>query len=371
MGQESETKVYKIELTPLEPYTFGTDQGLPFNGIENSKGKESYYVLSKTVPEQTTIWGMLRYVMLQEANLVKPDFGYSDDNTRRKMEALIGKDSFSFASEIEQNFGRLIGISPIFLKDPDEKLYMKNPQNNKSTMEYCPIEMEDAARKSSKGEIHFPKNGEYDAKEGTAQGWIRIEPLTQQEKQERVISMPVEEKLYTAIRKTGTDDAFFKRKAFSMKKGYAFVVYAEVKEDQERVFPKITVCYMGLKKSAFKFEASLTDKKTIQEVVDAVSNKFKKNGPQWTIAMSDIVLPTEEDQKYSDDFYIVSGRKIQNLETQYQHTEGGYARRLKRSKIQYNLLDSGSVFYGTCTLKLDNRNHKKLGYNYLISTKQS
>lgn len=202
MGEELKTKVYKIQLTPLEPYTFGTDQGLSFAGIENSRGKESYYVLSKMVPEQTTIWGMLRYVMLQKANLVESDFGYSDDNKRKKMETLIGKNSFSFASKTEQDFGRLIGISPIFLKDPAEKMYMKNPQNNKSTMEYCPIEMEDAARKSSRGKIHFPKKGEYDAKMGTAQGWIRIEPLMKQEKQERVISMPVEEKLYTAIRKT-------------------------------------------------------------------------------------------------------------------------------------------------------------------------
>ena len=84
MGEELKTKVYKIQLTPLEPYTFGTDQGLSFDGIENSRGKESYYVLSKMVPEQTTIWGMLRYVMLQKANLVESDFGYSDDNKRKK-----------------------------------------------------------------------------------------------------------------------------------------------------------------------------------------------------------------------------------------------------------------------------------------------
>ena len=91
---------------------------------------------------------------------------------------------------------------------------------------------------------------------------------------------------------------------------------------------------MGLKKSAFKFEASLTDKKTIQDVVDDVSNVFKNAGSQWTIAMSDIVLLAEGDQKYGDDFYIISGRKIQNLETQYQSTERGYAKRLKRSKVQ-------------------------------------
>ena len=97
---------------------------------------------------------------------------------------------------------------------------------------------------------------------------------------------------------------------------------------------------------------------------------FKNAGSQWTIAMSDIVLLAEGDQKYGDDFYIISGRKIQNLETQYQSTERGYAKRLKRSKVQYNLLDSGSAFYGTCVLNLDNKNHKKLGYNYLISTKQ-
>lgn len=370
MGEELKTKVYKIQLTPLEPYTFGTDQGLPFNGIENNSGKESYYVLSKTVPEQTTIWGMLRYVMLQKANLVHDNFEYSRDD-REKIKDLIGSESFSF-SKNEQDFGRLCGISPIFLQDFEKKLYMKNPQNNKSTIGYDPIKMESATRWSSKGEIHFPEKGEYDAKEGTAQGWIRIEPLTKEEKQKkkkRVISMLVDKKLYTAIRKEGKDDAFFKREAFTMKKGYAFVVYAEVKEDQIPVFPQKTVCYMGAKKSAFEFEASMTDKNAIKEIVDDVSSQFKQDGPQWTIAISDIVLPTEEHQKYSDDFYIVSGRKIQNLETTYERMKGGYAKRLKRSKVQYNLLDSGSVFYETCSLTLNNANHKKLGYNYVITTK--
>lgn len=371
MKEKRKTKVYQIRLTPLEPYTFGTDQGLPFIGIENSKGKDSYYVMSKTVPEQTTIWGMLRYVMLQKANLAHNDFVYSEKE-REKMEELIGNESFSFSSKEEQDFGRLLGISPLFLQDPDKELYIKNPQNNKGKKEYCPIEIEEKTRKSSIGEIHFPKKGEYDAKKGTAQGWIRINPLTPKEKQnkkERVISMPVEEKLYTAIRKSGTDDAFFKRVAFAMKEGYAFVVYAKVMENQKSVFPEKTICYMGLKKSAFLFEAKLVNKKTIQEIVDDVENKFKNGNAKWTIAISDIVLPEENGQNYSD-FCIVSGKKIQNLETQYKDTGNGFAKRLKRSKVQYNLLDSGSVFYGACSLNLDNPNHKKLGYNYLITTKK-
>ncbi len=97
---------------------------------------------------------------------------------------------------------------------------------------------------------------------------------------------------------------------------------------------------------------------------------LKMQVPNGQLQCQTLCFWPEGDQKYGDDFYIISGRKIQNLETQYQSTERGYAKRLKRSKVQYNLLDSGSAFYGTCMLNLDNKNHKKLGYNYLISTKQ-
>ena len=45
---------YLIKITPLEPYTFGTDQNIRYPG-EEPTGKETYFVDSGEVPEQTSV----------------------------------------------------------------------------------------------------------------------------------------------------------------------------------------------------------------------------------------------------------------------------------------------------------------------------
>ena len=66
---------YLVKMTPLEPYCFGTDQSAPYIGAENG-GKGTYFIRSKALPEQTTLLGTLRCMILESQGLLKENFDY-------------------------------------------------------------------------------------------------------------------------------------------------------------------------------------------------------------------------------------------------------------------------------------------------------
>ena len=119
---------YLVKMTPLEPYAFGTDQTFAFHGVA-ATGKETYFVRSNMVPEQTTILGMLRYIILEMEGLLKTDFQYSPEE-RAKMAACIGPESFRLSEKQKQDFGYIHEISPLFLMDGQNHIYIKNPFHN-------------------------------------------------------------------------------------------------------------------------------------------------------------------------------------------------------------------------------------------------
>ena len=120
---------YLVKMTPIEPYAFGTDQTFQYHGVE-ATGKETYFVRSNQVPEQTTILGMLRYIVLEMEGLLNSDFHYTAEE-REKMNSCIGRESFRFLQKEKQDFGMIHEISPVFLMDSKNHIYIKNPYHNK------------------------------------------------------------------------------------------------------------------------------------------------------------------------------------------------------------------------------------------------
>ncbi len=95
MEKEKETKTYLMRMKPLEPYTFGTDIGFRFKMEETAgkkkekeiAGKVSYLIPSKEMPEQTTVLGILRYLILKEKDILCPDFRYSSKEQEKNQDA--------------------------------------------------------------------------------------------------------------------------------------------------------------------------------------------------------------------------------------------------------------------------------------------
>lgn len=170
---------YLVTFKPLGDYSFGSDRRFSFVGKNNYSKDEyaPYFIRTNRVPEQSTVFGMIRYLILVSNGIpLKQDFQY-DDDTRDNMKALIGKKSFSLNGGV-RDFGKLEKISPIFLRKNSEEIVIPNPFNNKQGKEgieqFAPMILEEIKVSTSFGEIALPKSKEYNPKEGYGNGYYNI-----------------------------------------------------------------------------------------------------------------------------------------------------------------------------------------------------
>ena len=338
---------YLVKITPLEPYAFGDDRNFVYPG-ERSTGKETYFVRSKNVPEQTSVLGLLRYLVLQKQGLLKTDFTYSAEE-RMQMKECIGERSFSYLETEPQDFGWIKEISPVFLLNEREEVLVINPFHNRAKDSgYEPIKVDNGIE-TSHGIISLPKQGEYDGKKGYARGYIN---LTTKE----ILCDLFETKVVSGNRKNdkqGSDEGgFFKRELKILKAGFSFAVFADVRD-----LPEKAIGYMGKKKSAFLIEAKPAESADLEQMVKECFSE----GDTWFYALSDIVL--QEAQEYKE-FCIVEEKYQRNLET--VHDADNRLKRLRKSEIRHHLIQSGSVFYGEPYLVQEHKNAVQAGYNRIV-----
>ena len=134
---------------------------------------------------------------------------------------------------------------------------------------------------------------------------------------------------------------------------YSFAVFLEADE-----FPSFSIGYMGRKKSAFSIVANEVECIDLEE---KVQKAFSNSDTPWFYALSDLLL--DENTIYTE-FCIVEEKKVRNLETILD--ERNHVRRMKRSQKQYNLVQSGSVFYKEMPSLNLKENLKQIGYNYIV-----
>ncbi len=338
---------YLVTMRPLEPYSFGTDQGYSYPG-EIGIGKNSYFAKSGTVPAQTTILGMIRYLVLMKKGYLKSNFDYSQEERERNTSA-IGSNSFSFKlKDTIQDFGSIKEISPLFLLK-DGEVYIKNPFNNRADTEgYIPCELENTAVDTSLGAVCFPQEGEYNSKKGLGSGYICLND-------KKIVS---EDDLFMITIQSGNrknnknedeTDGYFKREYVSLKEGYLFAVYVDADE-----LPNREIGYMGSKKSAFEITCELVEESLEKQVMDAFADV---NAKSVYYALSD--LYTDSAVRYSK-FCMVKNKYQRNLETDYS------AGRMKKSECRVNMVESGSVFYEDVSELFSNQNAKNIGYNRIV-----
>lgn len=370
-------KTYLLKITPLEPYTFGTDQRFKYNGEEGT-GKESFYINSNELPEQTTVLGMLRFLILEHAKdfSIKSDFTYTKQEKER-MKELIGSKSFQFESKEVQDFGIIEKISPIFIMKEDH-YYIKNPghhlvdENGQSNGFF---EMnKDKIKRTSNGSIALPNN--YEVKKAVNTDFIALDETHSAAKD-----------LFTHTYITGNkkteemkekNESFFKREIIRLNPDYNFALFLTVKDDYK--FPSQAIGYMGLKRSAFKIEAFEKE----DDLAERVQKSFplQPNKDKWIYALSDLYNGVSEKgvQQSYDTFCAVTQKQMRNLETcvednateqvekkeKQNNSKRKYSIPLKLRDTKVNLIERGSVFYEHHNLELDNENCKKIGYNILV-----
>lgn len=350
---------YLMTMEPLEPYTFGTDHSFRYAG-EKPTGRESYFVMSATIPEQTTILGMLRYLLLKDSGLLKGDFSYTGDDKER-MKELIGEKSFSFVAS-DQNFGIIDSISPLFIVNTNNEWLVRCPFCVKADGTFMKMSAEKYS--TAFGEIHFPEANEYNAKEGYVyEDYYNLDTG-------RLYSSDNKKPLFTRKMYTGNnkndeygrlkakidhDEGFFRIEKVSLRKGYRFACIIEL---ESRLNGESYICRMGRGKAAFRVDLDELDENA-RNIDEAVSGAGFDSSGRWYYCLSDVFL--NEKVHYSD-FAIVNTKETRNLETRL--SEKGI-RRLRKSEMLFTMIAQGSVFYLENPIP-DNRELKKIGYNHII-----
>ncbi|MGN1168296.1 MAG: type III-B CRISPR module-associated Cmr3 family protein [Lachnospiraceae bacterium] len=348
-------KYYRVDFKPLEKYTLGNEKGTVYS--ENGKiSRNSYYISSNLFPDQTTILGALRYVVLRENGLLNTDYSYG--GKKNEVSDMIGNRSFCFLSDAVQNFGKIRSISPVFLWDGTE-IYIRNPFCNTAKASYVPMEMRGPIL-TSKGEIHLPVDSEagYKAKNGYAQGYISL-------------SMKVRDDIFHKTVIVGNqiandggkavEDGFYKREVVDMDDDFCFSVYLKADDD---IFSKSdiapSIVYLGQKGAAFSISFTETTEED-SNLEKKVEEAFRNSDACWYYALSDLFF--RNDVKVGE-FAIMEEKYVRNIETKLFGDETYMNKRGKKQRM--NLIARGSVFYNEAPGLDVDQNCINIGYNSIV-----
>ena len=370
---------YLAILKPREPYTFSTDQKSPFlKKDEVATGKESYFIESNIMPEQTTIWGMMRLLLIEQSNLMKSDFNY-DESDIQEIHKMVGAESFSFDND--QTFGQLDSISPVFIckinKENKYDYIVSNPLCNtakpvedvsasaeeltekKKPIKFTPYKMNNPVNYADGKKISLPIG--YDSKKGCVSGFVNLstgEVIKRTDIFSSIVQTNSHKNEAGKLAEKKTDSGgFFKRERYTMKEGFCLAFFVSIDEEFKQDLRDDLVT-IGAGKNVFSIHF-------IKDVSDNLEEKVQAYAPKsdtvWHYALSDIVFKGKPDY---NEFAIVQFRYLRNIKTDYN--KATYNERFKRSDSQVKIIQRGSVFYHGKESVEVNTNANKLGYNRIV-----
>lgn len=339
-------RTYLVTLKPLESYSFGGDRQFKFEGRQEEQNFSPYFIKTNAFPEQATIFGALRYHILNQEGLVKPDFNYSLDE-REKMAVLIGKESLSLSAN-DQYFGKLKSMSPVFILKSNGDRIISNPFNNKldeQEGEFSPMIL-DKKVETNFGRLLLPADDDFDAKQGYSSGYYNIDNACVED---NIFS----EDVTIGISLEAEEDGLYKRQVYQMNKDYQFAVYVDY--DGEL---KDGIVRLGQKGSLFNLQVAEADN-SLELAVQSHLAKRTPKGMSFSYALSDMIVNQAIDFKQ---FAIIEEKHVRQLKTDW--SEKGNLRAVRRMQDKILMYKRGSIFYDFIEIK--ECSAQLAGYNKII-----
>ena len=389
------SSIYKILFTPLEEYFFG-DEGSFFSEIDEKQG---YYLVSKDIPSQTTIFGIIRYLGLAH---IKSDYNYTSKEYEANKTA-IGCKGFNIEKAITENnsqkdFGKIKNISSIFIHEFSEnlsKIFVPIPKDAKfDKSKYSSILEEYVEIEADNSKKYVPKN--FDYKKGILDGYISIDygyDTVKNELKKNTGDLEILTDLFTGIvksririysneerekrKKNNEEDdemsSLFKReyKIFNPKinKELSFGVFLETDFDDDYMKKHYnTIVGMGLGNKKFKVACEKVEaekirlKENLTINVDKIFEKHNhKNNIIYFISPSWI-----EENKIRKKSLFAS---INSTRNRPQINNSEIKNQIEKTKTLYRMIDSGSIIItdnkDEILKKLNNIAMKQIGYNHI------
>lgn len=214
-----------VTLTPVEHYFFGGEN-------LNPDGTENYLQHSLKLPQQTTLLGAMRFLLLQTAD--KSVFNNNKIQDKEEAKKLIGYKGFDMQPG---QYGKITSLSEVLLwHHPSNKFYLPLLawEDNKNKP-ICSIKKE----KETSGNYFWSQSlnqtipvslSEYNYKKGVQEYWISTNG---QLKEEEIFSECIHAGNYKnkPDKKENDDDAYFKLCYYSLRKDFSFVFNMEVEDE--------------------------------------------------------------------------------------------------------------------------------------------
>lgn len=309
------SQCYRICLTPLEDYFFGNERTFRYGDRNPSTGGD-YFVVSERYPSQTTLFGVLRYLMLEQHT---SDYRLSQEDIRR-----IGASSFYYQEG--ETFGFIESISPLYFFK-DQVHYLPVPKDHYGREDrYSPMTFDESGLPENFSGKHY--NTDYlmavSGNEGQAGTLIPYDAVF------RSVTR-------IGINRKAEVDGFFKKQYWNLQ-GFRFAYYAKLKEPVS--FTPCPVVCMGYGKSAFGVTVEAVDAFFTPKALSALMNQ------DTCVAISDLYVTEQELRQLKDccRYKITDFREVRGFRTNYSGGTGSHRQRYQKSEILYRLISAGSVF---------------------------
>ena len=353
------TQTFLLTLTPEEPYFFGNENTFSF---DPERGNQSSYIKSERLPLQTSILGVLRYLLLP---VKRSDYRYTAQEQARN-EQVVGKESFYINRE-NQNFGAISGISPLFLVKGQEK-FVPTPFDHDTTVKtrYTPLSDPQSVETAEGTKWYFPQ---FRGKDGIADSFMNA--------QTGHLVAPGEIFFHNSriqLRKFGSDRGYHKRRFVHMKQGWSIGVYVTLELDLLRADPAAwetfqklfsgEAVFMGQTKSVFT--ARLTQEEN--RLPEMIAQHLRSG---VTYCLGDTFAP--QDLYDNCLFAATELRDYRAMRTTFVHSQNTdrYTGWITKGNHLHRLLRAGSVLISApgqnAAARLANPACRKIGMNITIS----
>ena len=368
MGDEKKVEWYLCKLKPLEPFFLGGERTFDFSGEAGGKSedKTSYYICSEKWPNQSTILGTMRFLVLKKHNMLHD----RDKQNEANEKDYIGEHSFILSNK-EQKYGKIKEISPVFLMDKYDNKWIRTPYNHKVKKDknnynesYVPMERLNTTVSTYLGEVRLLKD--YNTKDGLTDSVMKITDRSIRNVEEYPgVHGVLKNFERVGIARQSDEEGFFKKQYWTMNESFSFAFYCKA---EEGAFERQEVVYLGQGKSVFRFTAEeATTDDPLNSLEDSIRNCCAGNDEFW-YALSDVYLESIDNKGFS----IVKKKYFRSL-VQADGTKNGenisFRMSKKRSRL-YELIEAGSVFYYDPFSENENQEgiagYKQVGLNHVI-----
>ena len=343
---------YFITLKPVEDYFFGGE-----NTFKNNDNEETnYFARSNPYPQQTSLLGLLRHLLLISNNAL-PLYKNKDLAVE-----LIGGKSFNPENEVEeQNFGLIKDISPLCIfNKKNKKIYRISLAHENFTL----IENEGQILLNKVKDSTYTIN-DYDPKE--YYGAILYDADNNSLEFDEVFKEIKPKIGIDKDREQDDENKMFKQIFYTLKSDFYFALYANIKDnysfnnkENKTNINKSGIIAFGGEQKQFAYElAKEEEPQFIKEPKFSIKHENK------IVLLSDAYV----NKSIFDNAKIILN-EIQDFRTV---TIGFYKQKFKKEKVKYNLLKRGTViFYNAkneeCIIKEleEYKNYRNIGFNQYI-----